>query len=63
MTELVDTYAMLCGARAALSERDVYAKTHRGAWHEFRRVFVVSAEFDRQLAAAAHNVRGGAPQA
>jgi uncharacterized protein (UPF0332 family) len=47
-------YAMLgCyGARAALSERGVHAKTHRGAWHEFRRVFVKSGELDAELAAS-----------
>jgi uncharacterized protein (UPF0332 family) len=28
-------YAMLYAARAALSERDEYARTHRGAWHLF----------------------------
>lgn len=56
-------YAMLYAARAALSERDVYAKTHRGAWHEFRRVFVDTAEFDRDLAAAAHSVQPEREQA
>jgi uncharacterized protein (UPF0332 family) len=50
-------YAMLYGARAALSERDVYAKTHGGTWHEFRRVFVESGEFDHGLAAAVRNVQ------
>ncbi len=33
-------YAMFYGARAALSERDAYAKTHAGTWNEFQRVFV-----------------------
>ena len=39
-------YAMLYGARAALSERGIAVKTHRGAWHEFRRAFVDSGEID-----------------
>lgn len=50
-------YAMLYAARAALSERDIYAKTHRGAWHEFRRAFVETGEFDANLAGAAHKVQ------
>jgi uncharacterized protein (UPF0332 family) len=29
-------YAMLYAARAALSESDEHARTHRGAWHLFR---------------------------
>jgi uncharacterized protein (UPF0332 family) len=33
-------YAMLYAARAALSESDVYARTHSGIWHKFRRAFV-----------------------
>ena len=44
-------YAMLYGARAALSERGVYAKTHQGAWHEFRSAFVDSGEIDAALVA------------
>lgn len=35
-------YAMLYCARAALSERDIHSRTHRGAWSEFGRAFVVS---------------------
>ena len=30
---------MLYAARAALSERDPYSKTHAGTWYEFRRAF------------------------
>lgn len=56
-------YAMLYAARAALSERDIYAKTHRGAWHEFRRAFVESGEFDADLAGAAHKVQPEREQA
>jgi uncharacterized protein (UPF0332 family) len=37
-------YAMMYGARAALSERGISAKTHRGTWHEFRVAFVASRE-------------------
>ena len=49
-------YAMLYAIRAALSERDVYAKTHRGAWNEFGR-FVATGEFDGDLVAAAQRVQ------
>jgi uncharacterized protein (UPF0332 family) len=49
--------AMLYAVRAALSERDLYAKTHRGAWSEFRRVYVASGEFDGDLVAAAQRVQ------
>jgi uncharacterized protein (UPF0332 family) len=44
-------YAMLYGARAALSERDASAKTHRGTWHEFRATFVEDGTIDPELAA------------
>jgi uncharacterized protein (UPF0332 family) len=44
-------YAMLYAARAALSERDSSAKTHRGTWHEFREAFVESGEIDGTLVA------------
>lgn len=46
-------YAMLYAARAALSEADRHAKTHSGTWNLFRQTFVVSGQFDKQLAAAA----------
>jgi uncharacterized protein (UPF0332 family) len=45
-------YAMLYAARAALSERDRYAKTHAGTWHVFREEFVTTGEFAEALAAA-----------
>ncbi len=51
-------YAMLYGARAALSEEGVQAKTHRGTWAEFRRVLVLSGGFDPELAAAASRAQG-----
>ncbi len=34
-------YAMLCAARAALSERDLSARTHSGVWSIFRETFVL----------------------
>jgi uncharacterized protein (UPF0332 family) len=56
-------YAILYSIRAALSERDVYARTHTGAWHEFRRTFVSDGEFDESLAASAHAVQPEREQA
>jgi uncharacterized protein len=56
-------YAMLYCARAALSERGVYAKTHRGAWHEFRSAFVVSGEIDADLAARVQKIQPEREQA
>jgi uncharacterized protein (UPF0332 family) len=41
--------AMLSAARAALSERDLYAKTHAGTWHLFRDTFVATGDFDAEL--------------
>jgi uncharacterized protein (UPF0332 family) len=46
-------YAMLYAARAALSERDVEARTHSGTWYEFRRQFVEGAAFPGDLVARA----------
>ena len=46
-------YAMLYAARAALSERDTYAKTHSGTWQEFRQAFVETGQFDADLVTAA----------
>jgi uncharacterized protein (UPF0332 family) len=43
-------YAMLYAARAALSEEERYAKTHRGSWTLFNETFVVGGRFDRDLA-------------
>ena len=42
-------YAMLYAARAALSERDRYAKTHGGTWNLFAEEFVRGGEFDPEL--------------
>lgn len=46
-------YAMLYAARAALSEEDRYAKTHRGTWLLFEETFVIPHRFDRGLFEAA----------
>jgi uncharacterized protein (UPF0332 family)/predicted nucleotidyltransferase len=51
----VSYYASLYAARAALSERDLHAKTHSGTWTLFRREFVQSGEFDAKLTKAAAN--------
>jgi uncharacterized protein (UPF0332 family) len=56
-------YAMLYGARAALSERGISAKTHRGVWHEFRRAFVESGEIDAGLAASVQKLQPEREQA
>jgi uncharacterized protein (UPF0332 family) len=42
-------YAMLYAARAALSENDEHARTHRGTWNLFRESFVVTDAFDAAL--------------
>jgi uncharacterized protein (UPF0332 family) len=42
-------YSMLYAARAALSERDEHARTHRGTWNLFRTRYVVSDAFDATL--------------
>lgn len=42
-------YAMLYGARAALSERDRYAKTHRGNWNLLRQTLVAEGSFPPDL--------------
>jgi uncharacterized protein (UPF0332 family) len=46
-------YACLYAARAALSEEDRYAKTHRGTWSGFHEAFVRTARFDPGLHGAA----------
>lgn len=56
-------YAMLYGARAALSEQEISAPTHRGTWHEFRRAFVDSAKIDGELAAEAQKIQPEREQA
>ena len=42
-------YAMLNAARAALSENDEQARTHRGTWHRFHDRYVASGAFDEKL--------------
>jgi uncharacterized protein (UPF0332 family) len=43
-------YAILYAARAALSERDRNAKTHRGTWAAFNEEFVASGDIAVELA-------------
>lgn len=50
-------YAMLYAARAALSEEELNAKTHRGTWRLFKEIFVVSGRFDRELFDAAQRAQ------
>jgi uncharacterized protein (UPF0332 family) len=56
-------YAMLYGARAALSEHNRSAKTHRGTWHEFRTAFVASGLIDAELAAEVQKIQPEREQA
>jgi uncharacterized protein (UPF0332 family) len=42
-------YAMLNAARAALSEDDVHARTHRGTWNLFRERYVLTDAFEDEL--------------
>lgn len=50
-------YAMLNAARAALSEEDLYAKTHRGVWALFSDTFVRTSRLDAQLTTRAEKAR------
>ena len=50
-------YAMLYAARAALSEEEQNAKTHRGVWSLFRETFVALGRFDRELFDAAQRAQ------
>ena len=50
-------YAMLYAARAALSEEDHNARTHRGTWSLFRQLFVEGGSFDASLAGEAERAR------
>lgn len=50
-------YAMLYAARAALSERDRYAKTHSVTWQVFQEVFVDTGEFELELLVHARNAQ------
>lgn len=56
-------YAMLYAARAALSERDTYAKTHRGTWYEVQQAFVEAGELDPALVAEARKLQPDREQA
>jgi uncharacterized protein (UPF0332 family) len=56
-------YAMLYGARAALSEQEISAKTHRGTWHEFRETFVENGRIDADLTAEAQKLQPEREQA
>jgi uncharacterized protein (UPF0332 family) len=49
-------YAMLYGARAALSERDRHAKTHRGTWNLLRQTLVADALLPPELVAGAERM-------
>jgi uncharacterized protein (UPF0332 family) len=50
-------YAMLYAARAALSERDEYARTHGGTWHLFHERYVTTGAFDQDLHAMAQRAQ------
>lgn len=50
-------YAMLYAARAALSEDDAYARTHRGTWHLFHERYVTTDAFDQHLHALAQQAQ------
>jgi uncharacterized protein (UPF0332 family) len=50
-------YAALYAARAALSEENLYAKTHRGVWSLFGEVFVLTGRFDEQLTKATRAIQ------
>lgn len=50
-------YAMLYAARAALSERDEYARRHGGTWNLFRKRYVVTDAFDQHLFSLAHQAQ------
>lgn len=50
-------YAMLYAARAALSERELYAKTHKGTWDLFWREYAEPGSLDRGLATEARRTQ------
>jgi uncharacterized protein (UPF0332 family) len=50
-------YAMLYAARAALSEDEESARSHRGTWNLFRTRYVVTEAFDQDLFALAHQAQ------
>jgi uncharacterized protein (UPF0332 family) len=49
-------YAMLYGARAALSERDRHAKTHRGTWILLRQTLVADGSLSAEIVAEAERM-------
>lgn len=55
-------YGMLYAARAALSERGEYAKTHSGTWTLFSQIFVAPGEFDQALSALARRAKDAREQ-
>lgn len=50
-------YAMLYAARAALSERDLHAKSHAGVWTLFGEALVSEGQFDSGLAREARQAQ------
>ena len=50
-------YAALYAARAALSEEERYAKTHRGTWSLFRELFVLTHRVGADLFQGAHRIQ------
>jgi uncharacterized protein (UPF0332 family) len=50
-------YGMLYAARAALSEEERNAKTHRGVWRLFGELFVSTGRLDRDVFLAARRTR------
>jgi uncharacterized protein (UPF0332 family) len=56
-------YAMLYAARAALSERDVHAKTHGGTWSEFGREFVATGAIPSEIGKLGGSVQQAREQA
>jgi uncharacterized protein (UPF0332 family) len=55
-------YGMLYAARAALSERGEYAKTHSGTWTLFSQIFVAPGDFDQSLSALARRAKDAREQ-
>jgi uncharacterized protein (UPF0332 family) len=48
---------MLNAARAALSERELHARSHAGTWSLFRGQFVLAGDFDEALWRAAQRAQ------
>ena len=51
-------YAMFAAAKTALSEADVFARTHAGVWHSFHELFVATGRFPAVLQARAGKGEG-----